>query len=116
MRSRKRSRWGPFGFAAVVGVVLSCGEIREGEMLCEEAVSRLDECCPEIDPRRLNCIYQDGCGENLQPVFTVRASECLRDRACEVLKDQGICDALRQLSYQPYPYQSRFDFEREACR
>lgn len=85
-------------------------------MLCEEAVSRLDECCPDIDPRRLNCIYQDGCGTDLEPVFTIAASECLRERPCEVLKEKGICDGLKQLSYQPYPYQSRLDFEREACR
>jgi hypothetical protein len=107
---------GPIAFAAVVAVVLSCGEIRESEMLCEEAVSRLDECCPEIDPRRLNCIHQDGCGTQLEPVFTVRASDCLRDKPCELLKDEGICDGLRQLSYKPYPYQSRIDFEAEACR
>jgi hypothetical protein len=113
---RSRRITGPIAFAAVVAVVLSCGEIREGEMLCEEAVSRLDECCPEIDPRRLNCIYQDGCGTDLKPVFTVKASDCLRERPCEVLREQGICDGLKQLSYQPYPYQSRLDFEREACR
>jgi hypothetical protein len=85
-------------------------------MLCEEAVSRLDECCPEIDPRRLNCIYQDGCGTDLKPVFTVAASECLRAPPCEVLREKGICEGLQQLSYQPYPYQSRLDFERESCR
>jgi hypothetical protein len=113
---RSRRITGPFAFAAVVAVVLSCGDLRESEMLCEEAVSRLDECCPEIDPRRLNCIYQQGCGTDLVPVFTVRASECLRERSCETLRDQGICDGLQQLSYQPYPYQSRIEFESEACR
>ena len=113
MRSRIT---GPIAFAAVVAVVLSCGEIRESEMLCEEAVSRLDECCPGIDPRRLNCIHQDGCGTQLEPVFTVRASDCLRDKPCELLKSDGICDGLRQLSYEPYPFQSRLDFEAEACR
>ena len=88
--SRLRSRiTGPIAFAAVVAVVLSCGEIREGEMLCEEAVSHLDECCPDIDPRRLNCIYQDGCGTDLKPIFTIKASDCLRDRPCDVLMEKG---------------------------
>ena len=85
-------------------------------MLCEEAVSHLDECCPEIDPRRLNCVYQRGCGTDLDPVFTVNASECIRERPCDELKSKGICDGLKQLSYKPYPYQSRFEFEDEACR
>ena len=113
MRSRIT---GPIAFAAVVAVVLSCGEIRETEMLCEEAVSRLDECCPEIDPRRLNCIHQDGCGTKLEPIFTAKASDCLRDRPCESMREQGICEGLKKLSYEPYPFQSRLEFEQEACR
>ena len=112
----RRRITGPIAFAGVVAVVLSCGEIREDEMLCEEAVSRLDECCPEIDPRRLNCIYQDGCGTDLTPVFTAAASECLRDRGCDDLKSRGVCDGLKKLSYVPYPYQVRREFEAEACR
>jgi hypothetical protein len=107
---------GPIAFAVVVAVSLSCGEIREGEMLCEEAVSRLDECCPEIDPRRLNCVYQDGCGTELRPIFTMKASNCLRDDSCEDLQGRGICDGLKQLSYVPYPYQRQIDFEKEACK
>ena len=90
--------------------------VGETEMLCEEAVSRLDECCPEIDPRRLNCIHQDGCGTTLEPIFTGKASDCLRDRPCDSIREQGICDGLKQLSYEPYQFQSRFEFEQEACR
>ena len=104
------------GFAAVVAVVLSCGEIRESEMLCEEAVSHLDECCPEIDPRRLNCVHQDGCGTELRPVFTTAASECVRERPCDTLRSAGICDGLKLLSYEPYQFQSRSEIEREVCR
>lgn len=85
-------------------------------MLCEEAVSRLEECCPKIDPRRINCVYQEGCGTDLIPVFTPVASECLRTRPCAELEADGTCEALRQLSYQPYPFQERASFEREACR
>lgn len=118
MRSRIHSRSRPLAVAAVVAVVLavSCGEIRESEMLCEEAVSRVDECCPETDPRRFNCIHQTGCGRELYPVFSTAASDCLRDRPCDVLRERGICDGLRQLSYQPYSFQDRSDFEEEACR
>lgn len=103
-------------FGAVVAVVLSCGEIREDEMLCEEAVSHLEECCPTIDPRRLNCVYDQGCGTDLVPVLTPDASECLSATGCADLQSRGICDGIRQLSYQPYPFQDRLSFEREACR
>lgn len=114
-----RSRFtGPIVFAAVVAVVLSfsCGDIRESEMLCEEAVSHLDECCPDIDPRRLNCVYQQGCGTDLTPVLTVNASECIRERSCEELKGQGICEGVKLLSYEPYPFQRTSELEREVCR
>jgi hypothetical protein len=113
MRLRPR---GPIAFAAVVAVVLSCGSIREDEMLCEEGVSRLDECCPEIDPRRLNCIHQDGCGTELHPILDISAANCLRERSCDDLRNRGICEGLRKLSYEPYPYQSVNEFETEACR
>lgn len=85
-------------------------------MLCEENVSRLEDCCPKIDPRRLNCVYQEGCGTQLVPVLTEKASDCLRERSCADLQARGICDGIRQLSYQPYPFQERGAFEKEACR
>lgn len=112
----RRRITGPIAFAAVVAVVLSCGEIREDEMLCEEAVSHLEECCPDIDPRRFNCIHQEGCGRDLDPVLTRAASECVSGRDCDDLRSRGVCDGLRQRSYEPYNFQSRGEFEKESCR
>ena len=109
-------RRGPIAFGAVVAVVLSCGSVREDETLCEEAVARLDDCCPKIDSRRFNCTYNEGCGTDLNPVLSAKASNCIRDTGCTDLVDRGICDGMVQLSYQPYPFQTRADFEAEACR
>ena len=112
----RRRITGPIAFAAVVAVVLSCGEIREDEMLCEEAVSHLQDCCPDIDPRRINCVHQEGCGRDLVPVLSGAASDCISGRDCEDLRARGVCDGLRQRSYEPYNFQSRTEFEKEACR
>ena len=85
-------------------------------MMCEEAVSHLEECCPRIDNRRFNCEYNDGCGTDLVPVLSIRASNCIRSADCGNLQARGVCDGLRQLSYEPYPFQDRSSFEVEACR
>ena len=51
-----------------------------------------------------------------RPIFTVKASNCLRDASCEDIQSRGICDGLKQLSYEPYPFQKQIDFEKEACQ
>lgn len=109
-------RGGPLAFAAVVAVALSCGEIREDEMLCEEAVSHLEDCCPNIDPRRFNCVHDEGCGTQLFPVLEPQAADCVRNASCRDLQNKQICDGLRQLSYVPYPFEDRTAFTSEACR
>lgn len=116
MRSGLFHRSTPFAVMLVVGVALSCGEITEDEMVCEEAVARLESCCPEIDPRRINCVFAQGCNTELAPVLTSRASECLGEASCADMRDRGICAGIRQLSFAPYQFQSREEIEAEACR
>src|SRR5215213_2809305 len=102
----------------IVGVVFACGGIDSEEMLCEEAVVRVETCCEKIDVGRFNCIEQAaGCGTQARrPAFTENASACIRDTSCSDLRDKGKCDGLRQLHYGPYPVQDRAAFEKEACR
>ncbi|MBX3264191.1 MAG: hypothetical protein KIS78_29195 [Labilithrix sp.] len=106
----------PYAVVLVVGVALSCGEITEDEMVCEEAVARLERCCSEIDPRRINCVFAQGCDADLAPVLTSRASGCLGDASCADMRSRGICSGIRQLSLVPYQFQSREAIEAEACR
>jgi len=106
----------PLCVALLVGVALSCGEISEEEMVCEEAVSRLEACCPEIDPRRINCVHAQSCNAELVPVLTSRASACVVEASCDDLRSRGACHGIRELSFEPYQFQSRPAFEAEACR
>jgi hypothetical protein len=100
----------------VISIVLSCGEIREDEMLCEESVSKLTDCCPELDPHRFICIYDQSCtGANLQPIFSAKASECIHDRSCDDLRARGTCEGLRVLSLDPTARADIPAFEKEAC-
>ena len=106
----------PLCVALLVGIALSCGEITEEELVCEEAVARLEACCPEIDPRRINCVHAQSCNAELVPVLTSRASECLSESSCDELKSRGSCQRIRELSFEPYQFQSRPAIEAEACR
>jgi hypothetical protein len=105
------------GTIAVVAVVLSCGEIREDEMKCEESVSKLTDCCPNLDPHRFVCIYdQRGCnGQQLVPIFSSKASDCIENRTCDDLKAKS-CDHFRELSYDVREVRDIPAFEKEACQ
>jgi hypothetical protein len=104
--------------ASVIIVVLSCGEIREDEMLCEESVSKLIDCCPNLDARRFICVYDPGgCGNPaLTPIFSAKASKCVHDRSCDDLKNKGSCQALHDLALVPGKRSDIPAFEAEACK
>lgn len=106
----------PLFVAVLVGIALSCGDISEEEMVCEEAVARLETCCPEIDPRRINCVYAQSCNTELVPVLTAKASACLSEASCGDLKSRGTCERMSELALEPYQFQSRAAIEAEACR
>jgi hypothetical protein len=107
-----------FVLAGLVGLALSlsCGDIAEDELACEQGAARLEACCPQINPVRINCRNQPGCNGNLAPVLNERASTCLTEASCADLGERGICDGLRQLLFVPYQFQSRPALEAEACR
>jgi len=101
----------------VVALVLACGEIRDDEMQCEEAIARLDDCCPDIDTHRFVCIYSQGCGgSQLTPDFSTNGSKCIHDKSCEELQSSGSCDSLRELAKGPHAARYVPLFDQEACR
>ena len=69
---------------------------------CEEAYARLEECCPDFDTpinacrhnryRRTSCDGQVGYG-GTDPIFVIGESECIRDKSCDALMTEGICEA-----------------------
>lgn len=112
----RRRRLGPALVVLLVAIALSCGSVRDDELSCEEAVARLQDCCPGIDPRRLNCEFETSCSSSNVPVVTERAAECIRARACADLEARGICGGLERLSKEAYPSSRRAEIEAEACK
>jgi hypothetical protein len=76
-------------------VVLSCSELRDDELECEEAVQRLANCCPGFAVVVGYCIHEEspGCsnGPTHDPALTTRESRCIRSTSCKGLLAQDVC-------------------------
>jgi hypothetical protein len=105
-------------FAAALLVSLSCGEITKEELACEQAVSKLRDCCEALDARRLPCVESSGgCAEgSASPMLTPRASDCALTADCEHLVSSGACDGVVRLSLVVNSLKDRDAIEKEACR
>ena len=109
----------PPGVAFALGVValLACegpdtsndeeddNQFREDVIQCEEAIARLQRCCPDFDGARVVCDYYflydtSTCGprrtESVQPALSLPESRCVLDTACEILVARGICDRAQE--------------------
>lgn len=97
-------------------VALSCRSFGSDELSCEEALSRIQDCCPGFNVDRIDCAQ--GCRYNnpSSPDLTERASECIRDRDCGELQSRGICEGLIRISREPYPSLFPNGIEDEACK
>lgn len=79
-----------------VPVLSDCG--REDEFDCEEAVARLEECCPGVSTRTISCTYIAGgaCVGPTFPTLSVEDSQCIVARSCEDLQS-GVCARISTL-------------------
>jgi hypothetical protein len=77
--------------AAAVLVALACGNVREDELECEEAVAKLDSCCQDFDPSPIQCTFDSGCGATTYPDLDEDTSRCIRSESCDVIVSSGVC-------------------------
>ena len=97
---RQSKRFAPLLVSALLGAgVLGSAEathvaFREDELLCEEALVRLAECCEQAALRELNCDHNDSCGTTVSTDLSPEESECIRERSCASLREQGTCESL----------------------
>ena len=56
-------------------VLFACGDMRQDELDCEEAVSHLQECCPSFDSSRIQCLYVQGCTNGEVPDISMPESQ-----------------------------------------
>jgi hypothetical protein len=107
---------------ALVLVAFACGEMRPDEIECEEAVEHLRQCCPGLDPRGFNCVYQESCGETLRPSLSIQTSQCVRRESCDTLVQTGACTRAIAGNFLPDDERGvstagvRSDFDRGLCQ
>ncbi len=91
----KPRRAGAAVAAAVVLALVALRCIRGDEMLCENAVSRLQQCCAGFVVSSGYCTYSDGCGVTY-PTISESDSKCVADASCEYIVDHDICNRALQ--------------------
>ena len=108
----------PIGIAFALGVVITGSahgasetddeNFREEVLLCEEAVAKLDTCCPDVDWSTVRCDYRhtttggcsDGTADLEDPALNLGESHCVLDTSCEEIQRSGVCT--RAKAAQPY--------------
>ena len=105
-------------FGVALTVSLACASISKEELACEEAVSRLSDCCPGLDARRFPCVESSGggCSKSADPTVTERAAGCILDSSCSTLVANGVCQNLVALSFVPHALKDTKQIEAEACK
>ena len=73
----------------VAAIGLRC--VRRDELFCENAVSRLEQCCSGFHPDQSYCSYSEGCG-TVYPTITEDDSKCIVGMSCADIVAAGICE------------------------
>jgi hypothetical protein len=78
---------------------------------CEDALDRLERCCPGFDATPVLCNYfhqkSTGCGttsqDDVRPALSRDESACIRDTSCDALVATKVCARAQQArAYQTY--------------
>jgi hypothetical protein len=75
--------------------VTGANGFREDELVCEEALARLEDCCGSEQLARVSCTYHMGCmHSSTYPLIGPEESECIREATCQDLCARGVCERL----------------------
>jgi hypothetical protein len=107
-----------FALLVALFVALSCTGLSEEELTCEQAVSKISDCCPGVDTRRLPCVdTAGGCASGeAEATVSREAGSCVLDLSCEVLRSSGKCDRIVSYALLPHVQKDRRALEAEVCR
>jgi hypothetical protein len=82
----------------VLGFTVHCNGITGDEFHCEAAMAHLAECCPNFPLHQMTCeSVPDGCGYSLSSQIDVEEADCLRQRSCDDIVADGLCDVVPTL-------------------
>jgi hypothetical protein len=89
--------WGLLLFVSIaVGTacVGSDSGVREDELICEEAVARLTQCCGTLTyPYDCTYVPPEACSSAVYPDIPTLQGQCIRKATCESLVASGACNA-----------------------
>ncbi len=89
-RTRRRGAAAALAAGLLLGALgLRC--IRGDELQCENAVTRLVDCCPTFPQIEGYCDYSEGCGV-YYPTISESDARCIARSSCEDLVGNGVCD------------------------
>ncbi|MCC6553134.1 MAG: hypothetical protein IT372_08960 [Polyangiaceae bacterium] len=91
-------------FLLLIPVLLGVSAVccmREDEVRCEEAVARLEECCPGTDLSQISCTYVAGACSTNYPDLSIDESQCISDMDCGELRSAGVCARAEHASDPP---------------
>lgn len=99
----------------VFAAPLAFGGLREDEVKCEEAVARLQTCCPGFEEiATIRCEYSTICGTTL-PALYVPESECILAMECEDIVKSGICERTAHLQSPGTDSEGNSTSHEEVC-
>jgi hypothetical protein len=99
MDQRYRTTWGDgvrlllLG-AAIVGGIPAAHGFRQDEVECDEALARLEECCPGFHASAIRCTYIEGCEHSTYPSILPGESRCIRDKSCDEIRQKHTCERI----------------------
>ncbi len=79
------TRRGILLWTVLVGGALACGGFHKSELVCEEAVVKIAECCPRVDTRLVNCDHDETCTRTHVPDVDEALAACLERKDCATL-------------------------------
>lgn len=83
----------------VLGFTVRCGPgITSDEFHCEAAMAHLADCCPGFPLHEMTCeSVSSGCGYALSSQIDIQEADCLRQRSCARIVEDGLCDVVPSL-------------------
>ena len=97
-QARPRIRLLAVAVVVALLVPLACGDFREDEFECEQAVMHLSSCCPTFDATKVRCTYSSGCGSTTYPALSLAESTCIESRDCTSIIGSQLCERAQKVT------------------